>query len=373
MTKKSAHGVTKRRTPPIHQPRPSARRTLSTDLPDSIRHPRRHRRAWDTRYPRCGAILRRRYRVSPVRRKRAGKTKKGRYPRHHRRTGDTRYPRHHRRAGDTRYLRWGAFLRRRYRVSPVRRKRAGKTKKGRYPRHHRHAGDTRYPRHHRHAGDTRYPRHHRRAGDTRYLRWGAGRARLTPATDPARCNYVPLTAPLHHGRPHPNAPTWSQPGLGRGTARLQPRAARWDQAGNHAPPSYSAICRRPRVGALGCGRPWGMEGRRSSPTTPNRQAHTLDRLAKPPSSPRTPMRGGTQGTGAATADYDPAQRNHVPPRPPRAPTRDAPTRFQPGLGREYTHLHPGHPTMGTGFPRYDEVCGRRCGDGQAIFIVMTRR
>ena len=43
--------------------------------------------------------------------------------------------------------------------------------------------------------------------------------------------------------------------------------------------------------------------------------------------------------------------------PPRAPTRDAPTRFQPGLGREYTHLHPGHPTMGTGFPRYDEVCG----------------
>ena len=83
---------------------------------------------------------------------------------------------------------------------------------------------------------------------------------------------------------------------------------------------------------VSCGRPWGRDGAPHSPTTPNRQAHTLDRLAKPPSSPRTPMRGGIQGTGAATADYDPDQRNHVPPRPTTGAHKRRPYTVSAGAG-----------------------------------------
>ena len=192
-------------------------RTPFFALRDLIRHPRRHRRAWDTRYPRCGAILRRRYRVSPVRRKRAGKTKKGRYPRHH-----------------------------------------------------------------RHAGDTRYPRHHRRAGDTRYLRWGAGRARLTPATDRLEVTTFP------HCPPPPRAPTSQRPYMvpaGAGPGNRTPTTTGRPMGPGREPRAAIVLRHLPTTTRRGVGM-WAPVGNGGAPQFTN---HAQPTGAHPRPSCQTPI------------------------------------------------------------------------------------
>ena len=115
--------------------------------------------------------------------------------------------------GETRYPRCGAILRRRYRVSPVRRKKAGTHATIVIGRGH--PVPTPPSSYRGHPVPT--PPSSCRGHPVPTVGRGTGAA--TPCYGPLHAWAYPT--PLLHGRPHPDAPTWSQPGLGRGLLRLQ--------------------------------------------------------------------------------------------------------------------------------------------------------